>query len=116
MAKRNYKTLRGLLSQTLYGQMNFIDFHWNRFYHHKHGWMEFSLPEPEKNKGYRIMAEWIYSKNIGEKANLMKSYRGRQHGILKSILLYRSGKGGFCAGQDYNRDIRVVHGIFRNGD
>ena len=112
---RKYKTLRGLLSQALYERINFVDFHWNKFYHKKLGWVHFSLPEEEKDKGYRMMAEAVYSKNVCEKASLMKEYRGRAHGILTGILLDKTG-GSFCAGQDYDYDLRIVQGIFRNGD
>jgi hypothetical protein len=120
MAKRHYKTLKGLLSQTLYGRIDFVDFHWNKFYHKKNGWMNFTLPDEEMNRCYRLMAAAIYSRSYDSKAYLMKNYHGNAHGILTSIIVGLSKKNGlqsdFCAGQDYTSEIRCVQGIFRNGN
>ena len=120
MAKRHYKTLRGLLSQTLYGQINFVDFHWNKFYHKKNGWVQFTLPDDEKEKGYKLMAGAIYSRNSDSKVYRLQNYRGFAHGILTGIVIKLSNNRGiradYCACQDYDIDMRCIKGIFRNGN
>ena len=120
MAKRHYKTLKGLLSQTLYGQINFVDFHWNKFYHKKNGWMQFSLTDEEKEKGYTMMAATLWSRSAATKVPLLKNYHGNPHEILQSVIIKHSKKYGiyatFTAGQDYPRELSCVQGIFRNGN
>lgn len=120
MATRHYKSLGGLLSRTLYGQINYVDFHWNKFYHKTSGWVHFTLPEGEMERGYRLMAGAVYSRNYDSKVSTLENYRGNAHGILESIVLKLSKKHGlcstFCAGQDYTSELRVVQGIFRNGN
>lgn len=110
MQTRKYKTLKGLLSQTR--QLNFNDFHANRFFHKKHGWMMFSLPDEEKDKGYAMLASAIY-RNGASKTSLMKRYIGKEFGILNRIFFVR-GEATYCAGQDYPAEIRTIQGIFRN--
>lgn len=120
MAKKHYKTLKGLLSQTLYGQINFVDFHWRKVYHKRHGWVHFTLPEQELEKGYLLMAGALYSRSQDSKAELMESYQGNVHGILERIVVRlskaRGIKADFTAGQDYASELRCVQGIFRNGN
>lgn len=120
MAKRHYKTLKGLLSQTLYGQINFVDFHWGKFYHKKNGWVHFTLPDEEKERCYKLMASAIYSRNSDSKVYRLKKYHGNAHGILQSIIVKLSEKYGihsdFCSGQCYTSEISCVQGIFRNGN
>lgn len=110
MRTRKYKTLKGLLSQT--NQLNFNDFHANRFIHKKHGWMMFSLPDEEKDKGYTMLASAIYH-NGASKISRMKRYSGKAFGILNRIFFERGG-ATYCAGQDYPAEIRTIQGIFRN--
>lgn len=114
MKTRNYKTLRGLLSQNA-GQLNFNDFHANQFYHKTAGWVTFRLPQEEQDKGYKILASVIYSN--GEKMyERLKYYHGKRYGILQRIFFTRHGKteATYCAGQDHAGEIRLVQKIFRD--
>lgn len=111
METRRYKTLRGLLSQT--SQLNFNDFHANKFVHKKGCWMGFSLPEEEKDKGYKILAGAIYSNGNKMYYNL-KNYWGRSFGILNNLFFERKSLSAtYCAGQDYDSETRLVKRIFR---
>lgn len=117
MEKRHYKTLRGLLSQTLYGQINFIDFHWGMFYHKKKGHVNFTLDD--EDTFYAAAAAAVYSRPNDEKKARMQKYHGRPHGILNDIMVRLTKKGvrgEFNAGQEYTSELRCVQGIFRNGD
>ena len=119
MKKRNYKTLKGLLSQTLYGQINFNDFHNGRFYHKKNGFTFFTLADDAKEQCYELMASAIWERNSASRVGLMKNYTGYPHGVLKGISV-KLGKNGFrasyCAGQEYTSEIRCVQRIFHNGN
>ena len=111
---RKYKTLKGLLSQTLHECINFNNFHSGRFYHKKLGWNNFSLPEEEKQKAYLMFANAIYSKG-GQYVKRLSSYGGKPWGILDQMILFKkyATLGG---GQDWVRDCRIIQGIFRNGN
>lgn len=115
--KRSYKTLKGLLSQTLYGEINFIDFHWRKFYHKKLGWIEFNLPLEERMMAYRMFANAVYSRNAESKIYLLTRYHGNAHGLLEGLAINLARwRGEYSAGQDYPYEIRIVQGIFRNGN
>lgn len=117
MAKRHYKTLKGLLSQTLYGEINFIDFHWGKFYHKKLGWVHFTLPIEVRVNAYKMFANVVWSRKADEKAYLLNRYKGNAHGILKGLTINLSRwRGEYGAGQDYPSEIKVIQGIFRNGN
>lgn len=118
MKAKHYKTLKGFLSQTLYGQINYIDFHKGIFYHKKLGWIRFCLKGEEVKRAYRLMASAVYSS--GSKVDRLMCYHGENHGILKGITLSLSKNCGlrasYCAGQYYPNEIRTIQGIFRNGN
>lgn len=112
MATRKYKTLRGLLSQTLWGILNFNELKSRSFYHKKHGWMSFSLPEEEIDKVYVQMASVIYAN--GEKnAYRLKFYRGKPYKIFEGLTINKN-KASYCAGQHYPSEIRTIQKIFRD--
>lgn len=117
MEKRRYKTLKGLLSQTLYGEINFVDFHCGCFYHKKLGYIKFHLPLEERVNGYQMFSNVIWKRNANEKAYLLHRYKGNQHGILKGLTINLSRwRGEYGAGQDYPREIKIIQGIFREGN
>lgn len=112
MATRKYKTLRGLLSQTLWGVLNFNELKSRSFYHKEHGWMSFSLPEEEIDKVYVQMASVIYAN--GEKyESLLKHYHGKSYKIFNGLCINKK-KAYYCAGQDYPAEIRTIQKIFRD--
>lgn len=111
MKTRKYKTLRGLLSQCRH-EITYNDFHANQFIHKDHGWCIFSLPESEKMKGYELMASAIY-RNGKQKAANLSNYYGKPWGILTRLWLTKNGRGVYCCGQDWNSEMRILHGIFR---
>ena len=113
MKTKNYKTLRGLLSQNG-GQLHFNDFHANRMYHKNLGWISFRLKKEEKDKGYKMLASAIYAN--GEKMyERMKYYNGREYGIFNRIFFERDGKcATYCAGQDYPSEIRFIQKLLRD--
>ena len=115
MITKNYATLKGLLDQTLYGEMNFNEFHRNKFYHKTLGWIKFTLPEDEENKGYEMFANVIYERCGKSKMWRLRSYNGHDHGILNRLSLNLSrNRAEYCAGQDYESEIRVIQRIFRD--
>lgn len=114
---KHYKTLKGLLSQTRIGEINFEEFHWHRFYHKEMGWIDFSLDEKEENIAYKMFADCIYSRRNGEQVYRIKNYNGHQHRILRGLTLnLERWRGEYTAGQDYVYEMRVIKGIFRNGN
>ena len=112
MAKRNYKTLKGLIGQCLFNQIKFNDFHVGQFYHKTAGWQSFTLPESEKEKAYMMFSAAVFS-DQNKKMHLIKNYSGPAYRILDGLIL-RCKRASYVAGQDYPREIRVVQGIFRN--
>lgn len=115
--KKNYKTLKGLLSQTLHGEINFIDFHWNKFYHKKLGWVHFVLPLEERMMAYKMFANVIWKRSPEEKVYLLTRYKGNAHGILNGLVInLERWRGEYSAGQDYVYEMNIVRGIFRNGN
>ena len=112
MATRKYKTLAGLLSQTLYGILNFNDFKSGRFYHKKHGYVSFSLSEEETEKVYSEMSSVVYA-NGKKNAFRLRNYRGQSYRIFNGLCINKK-KAYYCAGQDYPSEIRTIQSILRN--
>ena len=113
----NYKTLRGLVKQSIYDSISFNDFKRGQFYHKTHGRVKFRLPEEEKDKAYEMFASAVYSNG---KANAYKlwQYGGRSYGILERLTIICKSygfRGDYCAGQDYTSEIRTIQKIIREG-
>lgn len=114
MKTRHYKTLKGLLRQTNYGQLNFIELKTRTFWHKTLGTIHFELDDAERGKLYREMAAVIYSRNVEDGAQRMMLYRGKMYGILERL---RTGKFGaeYCAGQDYDLEVKTIQKILGKG-
>ena len=115
MKTRNYKTLKGLLSQAWGNEINYNDFKKGVFYHKKHGYQGFKLPEDEKMKGFEMMSNVIYS-NGKNHVYKLANYCGRPFGILSRLTIYNKSYGfraSYTAGQDYPAEIRTIQKIFR---
>lgn len=115
MKTRNYKTLKGLLSQAWANEINYNDFKKGVFYHKKHGYQGFKLPEEEKMKGFEMMAGVIYSNGKSHVYKLV-NYNSRPYGILSRLTIYNKSYGfraSYTAGQDYPAEIRTIQKIFR---
>lgn len=116
MKTRNYKTLRGMVKQTFYNQINFSDFKSGQFYHKTLGWVKFKLPEDEVSKAYEMFASVVYSNGIAN-AYKLRQYHGRDYGILQRLTIICKSygfMGDYCAGQEYLSEIRTIQKILRN--
>lgn len=117
MIKKNYQSLKGLLSQTCYGEMTFNEFHHAKFNHKTLGWIKFSLPEKEWEKGYEMFSKVIYERCGKSKMWRLQCYNGQNHGILNRLtLVLKRNRAEYCAGQDYPSEMRVIQKIFRDGN
>lgn len=117
MIKKNYQSLKGLLSQTSHGEMNFNEFHRAKFYHKTLGWVKFHLPAEEWEKGYMMFANVVYERCGKSKMWRLQCYRGHAHGILDRLSLNLSrNRAEYCAGQDYISEMRTIQKIFRDGN
>ncbi len=115
--KKNYKTLKGLLSQTLHGEINFNDFRSGRVYHKDLGLIQFTLPLEERMMAYRMFANVVWKRGANEKVHLVSHYGGKPHGILNNLVInLERWRGEYSAGQDYVYEMNIVRGIFRNGN
>jgi len=115
MRTRNYKTLRGMVSQAYSREINFNDFKAGQFHHDRLGWVNFRLPESERQKAYEMFASAIYSNGKANVYKLMR-YDGKKYGILARLTIickYYGFRGDYCAGQDYPSEIRTIQKIFR---
>lgn len=75
MQTKNYKTLRGLLSQT--GQMNIQSFFSGIFYHKTKGRCNFTLSDDEKRKAAVKFAEYILATKSRRKSLVEALINGR---------------------------------------
>lgn len=115
MKTRVYKTLRGMISQSYGREINFNNFKAGQFCHNRLGWVNFRLPESERQKAYEMFASAIYSNGKANAYKLMR-YDGRRYGILSRLTIickHYGFRGDYCAGQDYPSEIRTIQKIIR---
>lgn len=119
METRKYKTIEGLLKQCYGHELNFNDFTSRSFYHDKSGrWCKFSLPNEEIERAVKLFANVVYSRVTKTQFDNVRYYRGRSCGILKRLTIEKKYydkevRGTYCAGQDYDSEIRTIQKILR---
>ena len=119
METRKYKTIEGLLSQCSCKELNFNDFNARTFYHEKsRKWYKFDLPEEEIERAVKLFANAVYSRVTKTQFDNVRYYRGRSCGILKRLTIEKKYydkkvRGTYCAGQDYDSEIRTIQKILR---
>ncbi len=108
MKTYKYRTLRGLLRQTddlnLYGILS------GRLYLRGRGWCRVRLSDSLRAELFAKWAGVIYSRPNENAANI-----GRLEpcGILQRLIIDRTGRASYCAGQDYTGEIRYIQGLIR---
>lgn len=119
METRKYKTIEGLLSQCHGHELNFNDFNARTFYHEKSmKWYKFDLPEEEIERAVKLFANAVYSRVTKTQFNNVRYYRGQSYGILQRLTIQKkyydkTVRGTYCAGQDYDSEIRTIQKILR---
>ncbi len=104
--------MKGLLSQTLFGSINYIELKKRQFHHKKLGFINFTLSAEEEDKAYSQLASVIYGD--GEKfASKLILYKGKLYGILSGLMITEKG-AGYAAGQHYPSEIREIKKIFNS--
>lgn len=108
-----YKTLKGLLSQVGGRYFTFYDFHSGRFYHKKHGWVQYKLSDEAKEEAARKFAGVVWSKVNDDRVCQCRHYYGKMCGILERLWITKRGLAKYCAGQDYPSEIRTIQYLLR---
>lgn len=116
MRTRVYKTLVGLLRQSYYEQLSFNDILGGRFYDKSHEWCPFRLSdEALKEFAFGVCA----ALNMRDKDDVLRNVatrRVKSCGILDRLYvsLYKKELHyGYCAGQDYTSETRLVRKLLR---
>lgn len=113
MKTYKYKTLKGLLSQTVYKTISLNELNSNRIYLKNRGFCNFELNEEEKEKAYKIIAKAIYSKNPD--SHIYHISTARNYGIFDRLRINKRLFGEYVAGQDYIAEIRTIQSLIRKG-
>lgn len=113
----NYKSLRGILRQTLHNELSVSDVICGRFYHKTLGWVSFRLSDD-------AMRTFVFG--ICHILNMRRDrdivyYNIRNHriedcGILERATVRHETDGlyfSYCAGQDYPSEARLVRRLLR---
>ena len=104
-----------MISQAHSNEINFKDFKSGQFCHKRLGWVNFRLPESERQKAYEMFASAIYSNGKANAYKLMR-YDGKMYGILSRLTIICKSygfRGDYCAGQDYPSEFRTIQKIIR---
>lgn len=119
METRKYKTIEGLLSQCWSHEMNYNEFMARQFYHEKsRKWYKFDLPEEEIERAVKLFANAVYGRVTKKQFNNVMYYCGQSYGILQRLTIQKKHydktvRGTYCAGQDYDAEIRTIQKILR---
>lgn len=113
MKTYKYKTLKGLLSQTVYNTISLNELNSGRIYLINRGFCNFELQDEEKEMAYKLIASVIYSKNPD--SHIYHISTARNYGIFDRVRINKRVKGEYCAGQDYNAEIRTIQHLIRKG-
>lgn len=119
METRKYKTIEGLLSQCWSNEMNYNEFMARQFYHEKSmKWYKFDLPEYEIERAVKLFANVVYSRVTKRQFDNVRYYCGQSYGILQRLTIQKkyydkTVRGTYCAGQDYDSEIRTIQTILR---
>lgn len=119
METRKYKTIEALLRQCLYHEMNYNEFIARQFYHEKsRKWYKFYLPEEEIERAVKLFANVVYSRVTKTQFDNVRYYCGQSYGILQRLTIQKKHynktvRGTYCAGQDYDSEIRTIQKILR---
>lgn len=105
-----YKTLEGMVKQTLYGRITLNDMRCGRFYHRSKGWVNFKLHNFAQTEFYRGIAGVVWSKVTP--IRVAYASQARYMGILDR-LWYDGKRYVYCAGQDYVSEIRYIQNQLR---
>lgn len=114
MKTYKYKTLKGLLSQTVYKTISLNELNSKRIYLKNRGFCNFELNEEEKEKAYKLIAKAIYSKN--QDSHIYHISTARNYGIFDRLRINKRLKGEYIAGQDYIAEIRTIQYLIRKGE
>lgn len=113
MKTYKYKTLKGLLSQTVYNTISLNELNSGRIYLRNRGFCKFELQDEEKEMAYKLIAVAIYSKNPD--SHIYHISTARNYGIFDRVRINKRIKGEYCAGQDYVAEIRLIQSLIRKG-
>lgn len=109
-----YKTLGGLLRQISGRYFTLGEFMSKRFYHKTHGWSKFEFSDANVERAVSEMfAGVVWSRGAKDKAWRIRTYQGRRWGIFDRLWITKSGRAEYCAGQDYESEIRTLQTLLR---
>lgn len=108
MKTYKYRTLRGLLRQTddlnLYGILS------GRLYLRGRGWCNVRISDALRSELFAKWAGVIYSRPNDNARNIQYL---QPRGILRRLMIDKTGRASYCAGQDYTGEIRTIQGLIR---
>lgn len=119
MITKKYKTLNGLIRSNSVRELQLDDFLNHIVYNRKkHEWIKFKLSDEANYEACKLFASAIVSKrNVAKYSEFIKYYHGQIYGIFRrlSIVENKSLSGQYCAGQDYDSEIKFIRSLLRNG-
>ena len=108
-----YKTLRGFLRNMDSRYFTFGEFVSGRFLHKTKGFHRFELSDEARDEAARIFASVIYSRPSAENVEAVRDYRGNEYGIFRRLWIRKDLRPDYCAGQDYDGEIRCIRRLIR---
>ena len=105
MRTYHYKTLRGLLRANGLRYLTLSDYLSKRIYSEKHGWMQFELSDDADLQFVSGIAGVLWVRPNDEQ--LRRVAYAHPMGILRR-LWYNGRRFEYCAGQDYDAEIRYI--------
>ena len=119
MKKRHYKTLRGLFDANDIRQFSLSDYLSKSVYCYKRSeWIHFTPSEDAAEEICRLFAIGLCeTKPSQERFARLIPRIGKNCGIFRRLIIEKGSNGKFrshyCAGQDYDSEIRYVQSLIR---
>ena len=122
LRKKKFKTLKGAFRSFQIKRLTFSDLLCGQLYDNSaNNWRAFELSDDAYMEFAELLAGSIWStkKSQGKYIKLISEYCGRQFGIYSRmwVELQENGElvGTYCAGQDWNSEIRCIQNCLRKG-
>ena len=115
MKTRHYKTLEGLLKQA--DRFTLDDFLSGFFERKKKDGFttltKYELDESAKLRSASLFAHRLWARPKGDDIDRIFNYNGTNYGIFRRLWIEKDGRVTYCAGQDYQGEIRHIQYLLR---